>query len=333
MKQTGKLKTEIVLRIYFFTTFKHNHHYTRTMAPFRRGMWVWNGYAVASNPATFLAECKKAKITDAYLYFTVGNYTKTDLMRKFIKQLTANGIKAWGLDGARKYFSDVAGPAGLYASIKALIAYNAKVTPEERFYGFQTDNEPDDYSGKYPDTFHVDIPTSKLSKTGGGVYTKTAYQDRMFICRNWINTQKNCTRMLRERGLRSGAALPSWLDDYYGEPLNVNYDGITQTMMAHMFNYIDDYCIMSYQTDLKKVAERVRDELLHGNRMTGKAVMPSLETVKGRGPLVTYGDNATKNSRTLVLQDIATMETMFNSHSSFSGINIHDFNGYMALKP
>lgn len=301
---------------------------------FRRGMWVWNGYVVASSPTAFIAECKRIKITDVFLYLTVSNYGKVDILRKFIAQLSANNIKAWGLDGARKYFRDVEGPAGLFASVNALTTYNAKVSPNERFYGFQTDNEPDYYGTKFPDTFHNDIPTSKLSKTSGGVYKASAFADRQFILKDWLSTQKQTTTMLRQNGLRSGAALPSWLDDYYGEPLTTVFDGKSLTMMGHMFNYVDDYVIMSYQTDLNKVSQRVKTELTFGDRFTPlKQVFPSLETVKGRGGAVTYGDNATKKFKSVVLKDIATMEGMFKGHPCFGGICIHDWQGWQALAP
>jgi hypothetical protein len=301
---------------------------------FRRGMWVWNGYNVASNHQAFITECKRIKITDVYLYLTVSNYTKVDVLRKFIKALSANGIKSWGLDGGRVYFSDVRGPAGLYASIQALITYNSKVTDSEKFYGFQTDQEPDDYSEKYPDTFHNDIRTSRLSKTSGGVHTKSAFDDRVFILKDWVNTQKQCTILLRNVNLKSGAAFPSWLDDYYGEPLSVAFDGKTQTVMAHMFNYVDDYCIMSYQTDLSRLTPRIRGELLHGNSLVGKAVFAGVETVKGRGAAVTYGDHRSKNKRSAVLSDIATLESLLKVHPSFAGVNIHDWQlGWVKLAP
>ena len=299
--------------------------------PLRRGMWVWNGYAVASSPIAFVNECRRIKITDVYLYFTVGNYTKTDILRKFIRNLSTYGIKAWGIDGARKYYRDASGPAGLYASINALIAYNSKVSPVEKFYGFQTDNEPDNYSGKWLDTFHNDIETSNLSKTSGGVFKTSAYEDRMFILQDWIGIQSQCTVMLRKAGLKSGAALPTWLEDYYGEPLTVTVAGKNQTVMEHMFNYIDEYCIMSYQTDLTKVSQRIINEIRYANNIPDKKVFAGVETVTGRGGAVTYGDNAAKKYKSAVIKDIEIMEGMFKGNPSFGGVNIHDWQGWMAL--
>lgn len=298
---------------------------------FRRGMWVWNGYSVASNSTAFINECKRIKITDVYLYLTASNYTKTDLLRAFIKKLTNANIKCWGLDGSRAYYSDSKGPGGLYNTVKALISYNARVSASEEFYGFQTDNEPDNYSGNYPDTFHNDIRTSDLSKTSGGVHTSSEYNDRMFILKDWLTIQKTVTNMLRAANLKSGAALPSWLEDYYGEPLSVSFDGVNQTMMKHMLRYVDDYDIMSYQTDLARVKQRVVNELIYGDTLVGKAIFPGVETVKGRGRAVTYGDHPTKRFKSAVLKDIATMETMFTGYKSFAGVNIHDWLGWQKL--
>lgn len=298
---------------------------------FRRGMWVWNGYDVASNPSAFLTECKRIKITDVYLYLTISNYSKVNILGSFIKSCSSGGMRVWGLDGSRAYFTDASGPANLYNSIKALISYNGKVSSGEKFFGFQTDNEPDNYSGQYLDTIHNDIPTSILSKTAGGVYKQSAYADRVFILQDWINIQKQCTSMLHSLNLASGAALPSWLDDYYDEPLTVTFDGITQTVMKHMMNYVDDYCIMSYQTDTSIVAQRVVSELTYGSTIPGKRVFPGVETVTGRGAAVTYGDNYTKAKKSAVLSDIAKMEGMFSKFASFAGINIHDWIGWSEL--
>ena len=310
---------------------QHIQSHNMTTRTFRRGMWVWNGYAVASNPTAFIAEAKRIKITDVYLYLTVSNFGKTDVLRKFIKSLSGVGIKAWALDGGRTYFSDVNGPNGLYASVKAMLAYNAKVTETEKFYGFQTDQEFDDYSGNYPDTFHNDVPTSKLSKTGGGVHTKTAYDDRIFIMKDWLTIQKTVTGMLHNANLKSGAAVPSWFDDYYGEQLTLTFDGVTQNLMKHAIKYVDDYCIMSYMTDLNKMAERVKTEIIYGSSLAGKNVFPGIETVKGRGGAVTYGDNASKKYKSAVLKDIATIEAKWKDYKGFAGVNIHDWLGWSKL--
>lgn len=297
----------------------------------KRGLYVWNGYEVASNSSVFINECKRINVTDVYVYLTANNYTRGDMLRKFIRQLSSINIRTWGLDGARSYFNDVDGPSELYRTLNALITYNSKVQPIERFYGFQTDNECDDYSGNYPDTLHVDVKTSRLSKTSGGVFKKSAYDDRQFILQDWLNIQRNCTNMLRHANLKSGAALPTWLDNYYDEPLTITWNGKTQTMMAHMFDVVDEYVIMSYQTDLKKVAQRTITEMTYGNALTGKSVLVGVETNKGRGPAVTYGDHPTKRSKSAVLQDLATMDNMFKTNSSYAGHFIHDWQGWKKL--
>lgn len=306
-----------------------------TVSRKRTGLWIWSCLDVAEAPTKFFEESKKIKLTDVYLYLTISNYSSVTVLRKFISKLTEMGIRAWGLDGERQYFSDSKGPTRLYKTVSAMIAYNNLVLPNERFYGFQVDNEPDNYSGDYPDTFHNDIQTSKLSKVSGSGVTgnvgSSEYLDRIFILTNWLQIQQKVTDMLHNANLKSSAALPSWLDDYYGEQLLVTFNGINQNMMKHMFAIVDEYHIMSYQTNITKLISRIKTELTYGSAI-GKGVFAGIETNKGRGPLVTYGDNPTKNTKTAVLLDIAILEKNLEGYSAFCGVNIHDFVGWCLLK-
>lgn len=299
----------------------------------RRGLWVWDGYENILKPDVLLQECKRIKITDVYLYITPMEYTRIPILRTFMKKLSSANIRAWGLDGGRSYFNDASGPLELYRNINSMIAYNVNVEENERFYGFQTDNEPDNYSGKYLDTFHNDVRTQDLSKTTGGLWTKSEYEDRMFILKDWLSIQKQCTNLLRKYGLASGGAFPTWLDDYYGEELTVNFDGSDRSVMKHMMTLVDDYCLMSYQTDLNKVYQRVIDELIFADSLSRKVnVFPGLETHRGRGANVTYGDHPSKNSKSAVLNDIGKIELKLETYKCFAGVNIHDWVGWKQLK-
>jgi hypothetical protein len=243
-------------------------------------------------------------------------------------------MSVWAMDGARKYFSDADGPGELYKNVDAMIAYNKKVSTKQKFIGFQTDNEPEDNAKLKVYSLHDDIPNSKLNTTGGGKWQKTEALDREMLLRDWLNTHKYLANKLHKVSLLLGAALPSWCDDYYGEPLNCTWNGKKASTMQHFMGILDTYNIMSYQTDVNKIVSRIKSEVQFGSYLkSGCKVYGGVETHKGRGAAVTYGDNPTKNSRKAVLADIAKIESLLGKYSAFGGVNIHDYVGWIALKP
>jgi len=298
-------------------------------------MWVWNTGNVLTNATyqkTFFNNMADAKVTDIFLYMYLGTYSSTKQLQIFISKASANKMRVWALDGARQYFSDVDGPNALYQGVSALIAYNAKGAADERFVGFQTDNEPEDSGKLKAYSFHDDIPTSKLSKTGGGKWQKTEFLDREMLLRDWLDTHAALKVTLSKNGLLLGASLPSWCDDYYGEPLNCTWNGKTQTVAEHFNTILDTYNIMSYQTNTNNVVSRVKGEMsLATAQKTGVKVYAGLETHKGRGAAVTYGDNRKKNHKKIVLSDIAKIESTLRKYEAFDGVNIHDYVGWLAL--
>jgi hypothetical protein len=60
-----------------------------------------------------------------FLYLTIAYYYEVTQVQSLLTQQAAAGIAAWGLDGAREYFSDDQGPAVLYSAVNALIQYNS----------------------------------------------------------------------------------------------------------------------------------------------------------------------------------------------------------------
>jgi hypothetical protein len=304
---------------------------------YQRGLWVWNSSTVltdATYQKTFFNNCTSAKITDVFLYMDASWYAKfVTQLHAFITKATALNFKVWGLDGARQYFSDVESPKPLYDNIGAMIAYNAKAPATAKFCGFQTDNEPEDSSKLNAWSFHDDVPNSQLSTTTGGKWQKTAALDREMLCRDWLNTHATLRTTLHGAGLLLGAALPSWCDDYYGEPLYCTWNGKKASVMQHFMGILDTYNIMSYQTNINNVVSRVKSTMQYGSTLqSGCKVFAGVETHKGRGAAVTYGDNPSKNSKVAVLADITKLESLLKVYSAFGGINIHDYEGWVALK-
>lgn len=304
----------------------------------QRGLWVWNSDTLLTNTAyahTFFSDCKAAKITDIFLYMDASWYSKfVNQLRTLISTATTASMKVWGLDGARQYFSDVGSPKPLYNNVASMIAYNAKVPAGEKFIGFQTDNEPEDNRKLNAWAFHDDIPNSKLkTATGTGKWQSSQALDREMLLRDWLSTHLTLRGQLHAANCLLGAALPSWLDDYYGEPLNCTWNGKKASAMQHFMGVLDTYNVMSYQTNVNNIVSRVKGEVQFGSSLkSGCKVFAGVETHKGRGAAVTYGDNPSKNRKAAVLADIAAVEKALGAYSAFGGVNIHDYVGWIALK-
>lgn len=305
-----------------------------------RGMWLWTTEDVIndlSEQNTLIAMSHAANISEIFAYLRTADYlTHEPALRKFIAKLNQAGIQVWGMEGYRGYFSDSYGPANLYAAVDALISFNSRVSPNERFSGFHSDLEPQDGQGEeFLPTFHNELPDSALSRNGGGVWHVSQVLDREALMQDWIQIYNNLKMKTRPAGIRFGAAMPSWTDDYYGDPVLVTYNGIRRPITHHMMNILDDYVVMSYNTNPANAANRVLSKLVYADTLPRESrprIYGALETHTGVGSGISYGDTAGKNSKAAVMNDIAKINAILNSHPSYCGMALHDWVGWMNLK-
>ena len=304
-----------------------------------RGMWVWTAKEVLHSDT--LKEQLKALvrsngITDLYLCLGASDYVNERVwLRSFNSTMRQLGVKTWGLDGSRAYFSDQNGPARLYDSVNALIAFNKRVTPNERFVGFQTDMEPQD-QGDFKTTFHNSLADSELSTTLGGVWYQTEALDREMLMRDWLTIHQTIAQKLKPQGLLVGAAMVSWTSNFQGEEVQVTFNGVRQGVMKSMMDILTDYVVMTYNTSTDNAEARMEAQLTYADTLpVGRRprVYGSVETNTGMGGNISYGDDPTKNTRTNVLADLAIMEAKMSAHPSFAGLSIEDWNGWRNLRP
>lgn len=318
---------------YASVTFELIGQNTDPAAPSRvwkRGMWVWdfaNVVGTSGARKTLIAACDTYKITDLYCYtfntFVAANRSR---IQAFIQAATDSGIRVWGLDGAREYFADADGRAGLEASLQAVIDHNAASGASQRFYGFHIDCEPAD-SGSYT-TFHNGIASSALNASSGGVWQATQALDREYLMRDWVDMHEDILAVCHANGLQFATALPTWFDDYFGEPVECTYDGVTQNVFLHIAARSDVISIMSYNTDPKNVISRTLYEFLG----TGSAEIGfSAETHSGVGSGVSYADTAGKNTTTALFADLDILRNRFHGYPNVFFDNIHDWEGFKAF--
>lgn len=305
-----------------------------------RGLWVWNTSEVISNTSKtniLFNQCVADGITDVYVYaYGLTTGTNKTNMQNFIAKASCNNIQVWAMDGYRAYFADWNGRTQYINFINSVITYNKTSTSAQKFAGIQGDNEPQDGQDEPKSSFHNGIAGSALNKTGGGVWKSTEALDRDFLMQDWISMTKQAHDSCKVNGLRYGQAMVSWLDDYYGEPVYCTYNGANKRVLEHIMPFMDDFFIMSYNTNPSNAFSRIKGELAYADSLPANArprIWAGVETHCGAGVNVTYCDTPNKNTKAIVYSDMASIESSASKYASFAGSNIHDWVGWSLLTP
>jgi hypothetical protein len=212
-----------------------------------------------------------------------------------------------------------------------MIDHNAVAAADERFVGFQIDQEfldHDNYTA-----FHNEIPDASLSTTpGSGVWQSTAAQDRDALLKDWVQQHQTCGDMLHTAGYELGTAIPYWTDNYGGPALHCVHNGLDKPIYDHVASIADQIDIMSYGTDPTAVISFITYELSKGEKLANKPrVLFGLETLPGLGADVTYGDHLTKNNKASLFADAATIRDAVKFRQSYYGFNIHHWASYRTM--
>ena len=295
---------------------------------FSRYLWMSNTDYLLDNVVetdTFISGCKQVGIQNVFLSFNPQGYAASKAkLQTLLSKLHANNINPWAADGHRDYFSDVNGPNLLLQGVDNMLGYNDQVSANEKFYGFQTDIEV--VMGS-KDTFHHSIADSKLDANGGGIWKGSQLEDRRALLADWLNTHSIIKGKLAPKGLKLGAAIPWWTNDYAGEPLLATFAGTTENLFTQTLKVVDEIHIMSYQTDPTSLISRSEDKFQILNSNSTIKGCASIETLgDSGGPEVSYADS-TKNNLGVILSDVVLIETALKKYSAFNGICIHNWDG------
>jgi hypothetical protein len=286
-----------------------------------RGLWVWDSITtvigVVDQENILLNEAVASEITDLYLYAPLASFgSHAAAFRAFIGRASQLGISCWAMDGYRGWFSDGDGPQELYDTVEAMLAFNAGSAPDERFSGFHIDQEPADLDSFT--TFHNGVASSALSTTpGSGAWQSTQALDREFLMRDWVAIHAGCRSRLAAAGSRLGTALPTWFDDYFGEPVACTVGGLTQNVFLHLAANADEIVIMNYNTNPLNQIARIGYEVPAARTWLASAI----ETHAGAGVNVS------------ALADLAVLRGRYGGEPFFFGDAIHDWAGWKALAP
>ncbi|KAK5129730.1 hypothetical protein LTR08_002941 [Meristemomyces frigidus] len=265
-----------------------------------------------------VAEARITNVTDLYVYVAPGWWAdRSSEISNLTSTIHAAGIHVWALDGDANYVDEPAAEATFQQSLHRLVTFNERVRADARFYGYQADIEP--WSADHDDRFHRGIPESKLAPK--------QHHSRDTLLRKWVDGLSWASQLVRGHNMQFGAALPFWLHDYEGQPLTIpsTPSGGRECVMELLMPLLDEYVVMSYNTDPANAASRVVQQAIYASRqMRAGRKMPrvlgAVEVGKGVGRGVSYSDTLGKASKAVVLDDIGAIERILSGYEAFSGM-------------
>lgn len=294
-----------------------------------RGVWIWKTADLLADPARQAELAKVAGMvgfTDLFLSMNPRSYRdQQEPLHRFIGLMSKNGVKVWALDGCRCYFADANGSKLFFAGLHAMLDYNYAARADQRFVGFQADIEPQDDKGFKPD-FHNEIPDARLDSEQA--------KDRQALLSDWLEIHRRAAELMHARGLRFGAALPFWTEDYGGAPVRVAWQGQRRPVGQAMLDLLDDAIIMSYNTDPLNAAARVAAQAAYASSLPEghrPRVSASMETNRDIGNTISYGDTPGKQSKAVLLADMAALQDKLAQYPAFAGVTIEDWTGFVQL--
>ena len=181
-------------------------------------------------------------------------------LRHFISEASKRGIEVHALDGFSR-FALKPWHEKIYAQIRAIIDYNKKVSPSERFTGIHHDNEP------------YLIPA----------YWGTVLEDVMV---QYLELCSTSQKMVRDSGLSHfvfGVDIPFWYEEAnfdFLTPVEVTWKGVKKPASYHIIDIVDNIGIMDYRTKAFGADGTIvhgRNEIAYANK-AGKKVLIGVET-------------------------------------------------------
>lgn len=297
------------------------------------GIWVWSTVKILSNQTdqtALVSQMNRMNLSDVFLYMDSSYYSKYESsIKDFNSFMNSSGVRVWGLEGGRVYFSDCLGPAGLYAAVNAMIAFNNRTqNSTQKFFGFQTDIEPQDQTSipPCPSNFHNGKNDSSLSPSEA--------TDRQNLMLDWVQIHIQIKNLLLPMNLPLAAALVQWTDNYYGEPVHCTINSVKKCVFEYLQPYIDRIDVMSYQTNPTKNYGRIQGEL---NFAEGANPQPKIfaseEVDEGAGLNVSYFDSPPLNHQFIVISNMTTIKNLALNFTCFGGVNLHEWSGWKLLPP
>lgn len=262
----------------------------------KKATYVWNTGSFLQNQSEVLQYLKQYQINLIFLQVDMdipaGQYAD------FIREAGRNGMDVHAMGGAPNWILPD-NQAKMYKMIDWVKTYNAGVKPDARFKGIQLDIEP---------------------------FTMPSWsQQSDALLGNWRDTISGFVQQTRADSpdLITGAALPSWLEQY-----NVpDGQGGRTTLSEWMIRQLDQTTLMAYRDTSEDIFSSIMTELDQAER-NGKSVIIAVETnPSSEGPITFF-----TKGQAVMMQELDKLTSLLHKRSSFSGWAIHDYDSWIRLK-
>ncbi|MFC6231359.1 hypothetical protein ACFQI7_26425 [Paenibacillus allorhizosphaerae] len=259
-----------------------------------KATWLWDTSLIGTSFGRdeIFQFVKDEQVSRIFLQIDTG--IDISAYRNFIITAADYNVEVYALDGA----PDWALPehreriADLIDFVKT---YNDSVDTNERFAGIQLDVEP---------------------------YLLPAWNtDQAETAQHWLEAMVFFHDETKQAtALQTSAALPFWLD---GVPL-----GNGNSMAEAMIDKLDEVALMSYRDQGEAAVNLVQEELELGDKYE-KKVWIGLETNRiPDTPSISFYDAG----KTELAREIARIDKLLKSRSSYAGVCVHDYSGWRSLR-
>lgn len=291
-KWINRLCLIIVFCVVFSGVAVHSPNEAKAQGYYQKATWLWNTERIRSNPQDVLAFLTQNQVNLVYLQVNID--IPVSYYRSFIKESGARGIRVEALDGAPQWGLETE-RYRITNFLSWVQAYQNGAAAAEKFSGLHVDIEP-----------HV-LPQWKTDQTG--------------VIRQWQSNVIYLGQEAAKLNLSLSADIPFWLGNYY------TADG-KATLSRFMIGQYDSVTIMSYRDTAAAIYSIAKKELEDATAL-GKKAFAAVETKpSNEGDFLTFYEEGAvyMNEQLVLLHELAKV------NPSYTGIAIHDFDGWKSLK-
>lgn len=265
-----------------------------------KGLWIWNFYEAASDPAKINQLLKFLTKHKINLVFISTGQSLTDqpaAYEQFIRRAQNAKIRVFALTGDASWALESNHQAAL-EELRRVLAYNAAY-PKTKFDGIQYDIEP-----YILPIFHTD----KENVSRQYLQVLQAIKDEM----NGRNSR-----------MEFNAAIPFWYAT--GEsPVILEINGESKPLSFHVLDIVDSAAIMSYRDTAENQIRISRVEVEYASQ-TGKKVYVSSETNPPNGSSIPHYITYYDEDIHYMNQQLAEIVSAYRHQPGFGGIAIHHY--------
>ncbi|HAF99163.1 hypothetical protein [Paenibacillus lactis] len=256
-----------------------------------KATWLWHTSMIQSSADDIIGFASRQGVN--LIYLQMNQDVRPEHYRKFIRLAGENGIQVHVLGGASNWALE-SERHRIDTFLNWTAEYQADAAPEERFTGIHVDIEP-----------HT-LPQWKT--------------DRDWLVEQWQSNVRYLVSRAHCLDLPVGADITFWLHTY-------SLPDQSMTISRWMIGQFDQIAIMAYRDTAANIYNLAAAELKEADAL-GKEALIAVETKSSNeGEFITFYEEGVS----FMEEQLLKVDAMAGSHSSFSGVAIHEYRSWRAL--